>query len=63
MEKTESVIDQRQVWLRQYGVLLAVYVFVTWLTDATWIGDTVGYAQAIVAARFDDFGHFLWYPL
>ena len=43
--------------------VVASYVAATALTDAHFMGDTLGYADAILAGRLWEFGHVLWYPL
>ena len=54
-----------QTWLRRYGVALMTYLLATWLTDAHFMGDTVGYVNTILAGdnRIWEFGHLLWRPL
>ena len=49
--------------MRKYLPVIITYVVVTWFTVPFTMGDTVGYADAIVKHRFQDFGHYLWYPL
>jgi hypothetical protein len=50
-------------WLRTYGLAIALYIAVIALTGAQFMGDTVGYAEAIVESKLFEFGHFLWFPL
>ena len=50
-------------WFRRYSLVLVAYLGATWVTDAHFMGDTVGYAEAILASRLGEFGHVLWYPL
>ena len=45
-----------------YGFAAAAYILITAATVPFFMGDTVGYANAIVKRNFSDFGHFLWYP-
>ncbi len=52
-----------RAWFRRYSLILLVYLGATFVTHAHFMGDTVGYAQAILASRFGEFGHLLWYPL
>ena len=49
--------------MRKYFPVIITYIVVTWFTVPFTMGDTVGYADAIVKHRFQDFGHYLWYPL
>ncbi|HJQ69736.1 MAG TPA: hypothetical protein VKA70_12225 [Blastocatellia bacterium] len=49
--------------MRKYYPVIISYLVVTWFTVPFTMGDTVGYADAIVKHRFQDFGHYLWYPL
>ncbi|OLD64302.1 MAG: hypothetical protein AUI47_06725 [Acidobacteria bacterium 13_1_40CM_2_68_5] len=51
------------LWFRRYGVILVAYLGATWITDPYFMGDTVGYAKAILESRLGEFGHLLWYPL
>ena len=62
-DKAETVRSRWPAWFRRYGLVLAVYLGATWVTDAHFMGDTVGYAGAILASRLGDFGHLLLYPL
>ena len=54
--------------LRRYGLVLAVYLLVTWFTNADFMGDTVDYVKSIIALReggdyyFWEFAHLLWRP-
>ncbi len=59
----EAATESRQKWWRRYGLTLAVYLLVSWMTEANVHTDTIGYADSILARRFNDFGHFLWFPL
>jgi hypothetical protein len=46
--------------------LVAVYLFVTWLTEPHFMADTVPYADAVLSGdrvRIWEFGHLLWRPL
>ena len=49
--------------MRKYYPVIISYLVVTWFTVPLTMGDTIGYADAIVKHRFQDFGHYLWYPL
>ena len=49
--------------MRKYFPVIITYLLVTWFTVPFTMGDTVGYADAIVKHRFQDFGHYLWYPM
>ncbi|HEX5734100.1 MAG TPA: hypothetical protein VF131_14800, partial [Blastocatellia bacterium] len=49
--------------MRKYYPVIISYLVVTWFTVPLTMGDTIGYADAIVRHRFQDFGHYLWYPL
>ena len=53
----------RRSWLRRYSLVIAAYILVTLITVPFYMGDTVGYASAIVRKDFSDFGHFLWFPV
>jgi hypothetical protein len=48
---------------RDRAVLGCAYVLLVALTVPFFMGDTVGYAGAILERRFTDFGHFGWYLL
>src|SRR5438445_6148420 len=61
--KTEAVLVRWSAWFRRYRLVLVAYLGATWVTDAHFMGDTVGYAEAILASRLGEFGHVLWYPL
>src|SRR3989454_535531 len=61
--KTEAVLVRWSAWFRRYSLVLVAYLGATWVTDAHFMGDTVGYAEAILASRLWEFGHVLWYPL
>lgn len=56
-------------WIPRYGLVLAVYVLATWLTNAAFMGDTDDYVDSAVAFvngvdyRFWEFGHLFWRPL
>lgn len=51
--------------MRRYGVALMAYLLATWLTDAHFMGDTVGYVNTILTggSKIWEFGHLLWRPL
>src|SRR5437016_12649904 len=61
--KTEAVLVRWSAWLRRYSLVRVVYLGATWVTGAHFMGDTVGYAEAILASRLGEFGHLLLYPL
>ena len=44
-------------------VIAASYVLLTAVTMPFFMGDTIGYAEAIAGRRFTDFGHYGWYWL
>ncbi|MGH2360918.1 MAG: hypothetical protein ACRDGM_10325, partial [bacterium] len=57
----------RTSWWDAYGIVVAVYVAATLLTDAYFMGDTWGYVSSILRAEtlranFWDFSHPLWHP-
>ena len=60
---TEAVVLRWPGWFRRYSLVLVAYFGATWATAANFMGDTVGYAEAILAPRLGEFGHLLWYPL
>ncbi len=55
-------------WLREYALIVAVYILATWFTDADFMGDTIDYVASIVSIRqghnyyFWEFAHLLWRP-
>jgi len=49
--------------LRPSLVIAASYVLLTAVTVPFFMGDTIGYADAIADRRFTDFGHYAWYWL
>ena len=51
------------VWVRRYGFVLVAYLGVTSATGAYNMGDTLYYSRLILASKFGEFGHLLWYPL
>lgn len=54
---------------RRFGPVAGLYVLLTWLTDAAFVGDAPDYVRMILASvggdprHFWDFGHLLWRPL
>lgn len=67
---TENKDHRRRAkdWLRQYGLVVAVYILATLFTDADFMGDTIDYVASIIAIRegtnyfFWEFAHVLWRP-
>ena len=49
--------------LRPSLVLVSAYVLLTTVTVPFFMGDTIGYAEAIAQRSFTDFGHYGWYWL
>ncbi len=70
IQMTENKDHSRQWkdWLRQYGLVVAVYILATWFTDADFMGDTIDYVTSIIAISegrnyfFWEFAHVLWRP-
>lgn len=62
-EKNDVMVARSAAWLRRYGFAVIVYLGVTWLTDAYLMGDSIWYANDILASRLWEFGHLLWRPL
>lgn len=62
---TDSAAKERLV---QIGLIVLVYVLATWFTNPWLMGDTVDYADSVVAyhqgyhLKFWEFGHLLWRP-
>src|SRR6266496_5908505 len=56
-------------WLRDYGLIILVYLLATWFTNPWLMGDTVDYADSVLAyehgrfLQFWEFGHLFWRPL
>jgi len=54
--------------VREYAIVVAMYVLATWFTDADFMGDTIDYVSSIIAIRagrnyfFWEFAHLLWRP-
>ncbi|HEX6650559.1 MAG TPA: hypothetical protein VF075_13505 [Pyrinomonadaceae bacterium] len=54
--------------LRHIGLVVIIYVLVTWFTNPWTMGDTVDYADSVLAyhngyqLNFWEFGHLLWRP-
>lgn len=61
-------LDLLKDWLRRYGLVLAVYLLVTWFTNADFMGDTIDYVSSIILMRQGEdrslweFAHLLWRP-
>ena len=49
--------------MRPSFVIAASYLLLTAVTVPFFMGDTIGYADAIAQGRFSDFGHYGWYWL
>jgi 4-amino-4-deoxy-L-arabinose transferase-like glycosyltransferase len=62
---TQTGID----WLRQNGLIVVAYLLATWFTNPWLMGDTVDYADSVLAydhgrfLQFWEFGHLFWRPL
>ena len=62
---TDSVAKDRLI---QLGLIVLVYVVATWVTNPWLMGDTIDYADSVVAyhsgyhLKFWEFGHLLWRP-
>ncbi len=70
MQKSEeliiNVVEARGLlrWVRQMGLPILIYLLVTLLTDAFFMGDTADYvSSAITGVEFWEFGHLFWRPL
>ena len=64
MNSTPTVVRQLHSRVNDWRAHLVVtlaYVLLTASTVPFFMADTVGYAEAIAARRFTDFGHLGWY--
>jgi len=65
----QRLIKRCREWLWLNGPVVAVYVLATWLTGASFMGDSPYYVDSIVAhangggSEFWEFGHLFWRPL
>ena len=56
-------------WLRENSLVIVVYLLATWFTNPWLMGDTVDYADSVLAyehgrvLQFWEFGHLFWRPL
>jgi hypothetical protein len=62
-DRSPSATGSLFVSLRPHLVVGSAYVLLTAVTTPFFMGDTIGYADAIAERRFTDFGHYGWYWL
>jgi len=62
-QREGKVLTLCLAWIRRYGLVLITYIGATWLTDPHFMGDTVGYAGAILTPKFWETAHLLLYPI